>query len=376
MQSTIRLRETSPVLRQILDGPQADRIGENSVEFDGVRAGAFTPRYWERNTLHWLPDIRTPFLAPRQEGRFRNIYAPSVVEESKGWRVFYGAWDGVATGNDRIYSVTTDFLKVRDRQTVIEHGGFIHVCNVNVQKLRRPVRGARFHMVATAYPDAKGRNKPIYFSSTDGKLWNHSSVPYVATPDDLITVTGYPNYSGADLNGGNVLLRADNRWLLYFFDFKDPFKTFLAEAGDTSDPRRLTYRGIALPSSGVPNDVKILRADGRDWYLMGLHRNGDSLFYSLSGDPAQFPPQQTLFRHQSTEDRYMVAIGWVCQANRVLGALYGAGPVSSLDRNSLFARWLQKRIALTGTLTLYAEDGITRLGSRSVTLRPGKAYRL
>lgn len=394
------------MLRQVLGGTEGERAAATAVELTGVAAGSFTPQWWERNTLHWLPDARIPFLAPRQDGPFRNIYAPSITQEGKGWRVFYGAWDGVESGNDRIYSVTTtDFLSVQDRGRVIEHGGFIHVCNVNVQKLSRPVRGAVYHMVATAYPDSNGQNKPIYFSSSDGKVWNRHDQPYTATPEDLIQIEGYPDYTKADLNGGNVLLRQGDRWLLYFFDFKNPSRTFLAEAGKDADPRRMQYRGIALEPSGVVNDVKILRSGRRDWYLMGLHLNGDSLYYSLATDPIHFPAQQTLFKYQSAADRYMVAIGWVCQGDRVLGALYGAGPVPTLDRNSLFARWLQKRIVLTtaygkeivptaalgpdrqiislptindfsGTMTVYAEDGVTRLSTRRVSLRPGKAYRI
>src|SRR6185295_2740446 len=76
------------------------------VEITGVEAGAFNPAIWQAGTLNLLPDIRSPLVEP-QPGKFRNIYAPSVVETSGGWRMFYGAWDGVPSGNDRIYSLLT-----------------------------------------------------------------------------------------------------------------------------------------------------------------------------------------------------------------------------------------------------------------------------
>src|ERR1035438_6515538 len=70
------------------------------LEIAGVEAGAFNPRIWQAGALNIIPDLRSPLLEPR-EGRFRNIYAPSAVETPDGYRVFYGAWDGVPTGNDR-----------------------------------------------------------------------------------------------------------------------------------------------------------------------------------------------------------------------------------------------------------------------------------
>ena len=89
----------------------------------------------------------------------------------------------------------------------------------------------------------------------------------------------------------------------------------------------------------------------------------------------------------------------------MLGVLYGAGPVRSLDRNRIFARWLQKRVNFTtedegeycegsrshgpdrqlismgehkklrGRLGLYAEDGRTLLGtSGQMVLQSGRVY--
>src|SRR5215213_9913663 len=89
-------------------------------------------------------------------------------------------------------------------------------------------------------------------------------------------------------------------------------------------------------------------------YLMGLHLNTGQLWYTLSRDGLKFPPIQTLFAHESDADAYMVAVGFIMAGeqeklgSRVLGALYGAGAASSLDANRIFARWLQKKVVLSG----------------------------
>ena len=88
-----------------------------TIELHGVSAGDFDPRMWEEGTLNFVPDIRLPLLEPRKGGVCRNIYAPSAVETEDGWRLFYGAWDGVDTMNDRIYSVSTrDFVDFGERR--------------------------------------------------------------------------------------------------------------------------------------------------------------------------------------------------------------------------------------------------------------------
>ena len=113
----------------------AGNAPEGSIELRGVQAGAFDPSLWQDGSLNLLPDVRSPLIDPLP-GACRNIYAPSAVQTPDGWRVFYGAWDGVPTPNDRIYSVTTpDFLSFNGRHMVIEHGPFQHVCNVNALRL-------------------------------------------------------------------------------------------------------------------------------------------------------------------------------------------------------------------------------------------------
>ncbi|MEY2394017.1 MAG: hypothetical protein QOF94_362 [Acidobacteriaceae bacterium] len=138
---------------------------------------------------------------------------------------------------------------------------------------------------------------------------------------------------------------------------------------------------------------------------MGLHFNGQLLRYSLSNDGVSFEPEQTLFDHLSSQDLYIVAVAFVTQGNKLLGVLYGASAVASLDQNQIFARWLQKKVVITdsssaqytlqggygpdrqwfqlpssgalqGIITVYAEDGITPLGKGAVTMSAGHAYQL
>jgi hypothetical protein len=316
-----------------------------TVEIHGVGAGDFNAALWESGKLHILPDVRTPLIQPRQKGVFRNIYAPSAVEQDNGWRVFYGAWDGVDSGNDRIYSLfTSDFLDFSDRQTVIEHGVFDHVCNVNVQRLPN----GEYKMMCTAYPDKDGLNKPAFFSSPDGKAWNGSPAPYAAKMNDIITVEGYDKYKEADINGMNVLLYEDGIYRLYFNNFKDFGKVYRATSKDGKD---FKFEGTCLDKAGCVNDVKKLKWNNETYYLMGLHFNQDVLWYSLSKDGMNFSPMKELVKNLGDKDRYMVAIGWVTKGNRVLGFLYGAGEVGELNRNRIWGRWLQKKVVFT------AEDG-------------------
>jgi hypothetical protein len=309
------------------------------------------------------------------------------VRVEDGWRLFYGAWDGVDTGNDRIYSVfTRDFIDFSARDTVIEHGVFIHVCNVNA--LARPQGG--FEMICTAYPDKQDRNKPAYFFSDDGSAWNGQPAPYPADYSDIASIEGYENYLDADINGVNVILRNEQGLHLYFNNYRDFGRIYHAVG---SNGKTFTLQGVALECRLAVNDIKCfdVPGKGRVW-LMGLHMNREALWYSLSKDGNTFTPEQPLLSHAGPEDRYIVALGWVTDNNRLLGVLYGAGAVPELNRNRIFARWLQKKVVFTsedgtvcepagaigpdrqcilipkdtapaGTLQVFAEDGTTPLSS-------------
>jgi hypothetical protein len=365
-----------------------------AIEIRGVGAGSFDPAIWEAGKLHLLPDVRSPLLEPR-EGKFRNIYAPSIVQATGGWEIYYGGWDGATTGNDRIYRSTThDFLTFGDRQTIIDHGDFRHVCNVSATRLP----GGALAMMSTAFPDAKGFNKPAFFRDPD------ANAPRVARRDDIISIDDYPAYADADINGMNVLLHEDGRFRLYFCNFRDGGKVFRASG---QDGKHFTFEGVAHANGGLVNDVKKFRIGHGDWYLMALHHNGDRLWYALSRDGRSFAPQRVLCTRQGDAEAFMVAVGFVVAGEqekpgrRVLGILYGAGAKPSLDANRIFARWLQKRVVLTAgdelfessqakgpdaqiirlpravnvPLEMYAEDGVTLIGrSEATRFEPGKTY--
>lgn len=379
-------------------GPSAHR---GHIEILGVAAGVFDPQAWQAGTLHLLPDSRHPLLEPR-EGKFRNIYAPSVVQVGDRWFVYYGGWDGEAVGQDHIYlAETRDFAAIADRRTVIDPGAFHHVCNVNVT-----AAPGGYAMMCTAWPDAQDRNKPVTFFSPDGVHWNGAKGEFAAAREQIIGMQGYDGWTDADVNGMNVLLVEEGKYRVYFSNFRDFGKTWRASG---RDGKRFEFEEATLQAPLAVNDVKKFRVGEENWYLMGLHMNGPQLSYTLSRDGLKFPPPRELMRHRDETDRYMVALGWVVSGaqeepgRRVLGLLYGAGAVASLDRNRIFATWLQKKAIvrdgekllapsvaagpdaqlvpaagpLAGRMQLFAEDGTSLLGtSGEVRLAPGRIYSL
>ena len=376
------------------------------VEVSGVEAGAFDPRIWQAGTLNFVPDLRSPLLAPRS-GNFRNIYAPSAVETPSGYRLFYGAWDGVPTGNDCIYSAMTDavFQGFFNRHAVIVPGSYIHICNVNALGFE----DGSFALFATLYP-SKDLNKPAFFrSDATGTNWNGlQGEPYTVEGRDISEIDGYP-YVQADINGMNVMLRENGVYRLYFGDFKNPGGTFRATS---TDGKRYTFDAKVLSEPGLVNDVKKFQVAAATYYLMGLHGNGPRLWQTVSTNGLAFPAARPLLTNLDAADAYIVALGWVTRGpqesagRKLLGVLYGAGPSPALNENSICARWLQKRVvfvandgtrlagtkafgpdrqllplsgtnALTGRFEVYAEDGLTLLGvSPPRSIRRGQSSRL
>ena len=376
------------------------------VEVTGVEAGEFNPQIWQAGTLNFVPDLRCPLLAPG-EGKFRNIYAPSAVETPEGYRLFYGAWDGVPTGNDRIYSATTDgqFQGFFNRHAIIVPGRYTHVCNVNGVG----VEDGSFALDATVYP-VRNLNKPAFFrSDVTGTNWNGlSGEPYTVQARDIIAIEGYA-YTNADINGMNVLLRESGVYRLYFGDFKSPGGVFRATS---TDGRDYAFDAKVLSGPGYVNDVKKFQVGETSYYLMGLHENGTRLLQTVSSNGTTFPAARLLLTNLGADDAYIVALGWVVRGRqespgrKLLGVLYGAGPVLALNQNSIYARWLQKRVVfvandgtrypgtralgpdrqllafasarpLTGTFEVYAEDGTTLIGTTTIrTVSRGQTFQL
>jgi hypothetical protein len=76
----------------------------------------------------------------------------------------------------------------------------------------------------------------------------------------------------------------------------------------------------------------------------------------VATDPKQttFQRQRELSRpaspvHSSGVDFYIVSVGFVLKTNQLLGSLYGASAVPTLDQNEIFARWLQKKTVIVDT---------------------------
>ena len=374
------------------------------VEVAGVEAGEFNPQIWQAGTLNFVPDLRSPLLAPGS-GKFRNIYAPSAVQTPGGYRLFYGAWDGVPTGNDRIYSATTDarFQGFVNRHPVILPGSYTHVCNVNAVGFE----DGSFALDATVYP-VGNLNKPAFFKSdATGTNWNGlSGEPYTVQARDIVEIGGYA-YTNADINGLNVMLRESGVYRLYFGDFKNPGGTFRATS---TDGRHYSYDAKVLNGPGFVNDVKKFLVGGTSYYVMGLHENGTRLWQTVSSNGVAFPAARMLLTNLETADAYIVALGWVVRGQqespgrKLLGVLYGAGPVSALNQNSIYVRWLQKMVVfvagdgtrypgtsalgpdrqflalpsagpVSGRFEVYAEDGATLLGtSVTQTVSSGQSY--
>jgi len=157
--------------------------------------------------------------------------------------------------------------------------------------------------------------------------------------------------------------------------------------------------------------VKKFRVGAATYYLMGLHENATRLWQTVSTNGLAFPAARPLLTNLTAADSFIVALGWVTRVprNRQPQAARGSlrcRPVSALNQNSLYARWLQKRVVfaandgtrfvgtkaigperqllafptsgpVTGRFEVYAEDGLTPLGASTLqTVSGGQTFRL
>ncbi len=248
-----------------------------------------------------------------------------LVPDGGVWRVFRGAWVGVPTGNDRIYSrVTDDFCTFRNRTLHNDHGVFGHACNCSVVRLP----DGSWPLGVTAYPDTNGLNKPAMFAGANGVDWDGAG-PRQAAMTDLVEMR-------KDDGKLRMLCSDYQRWGSIW-------------RSTQKEGCRFVRDGVSLAARRMVNDVKLFRTGGKKRYPMVLHANGDRLWYSLSTDGMTFEPEKQMATNNGPEDRHMVAIGWVTDGKALFGYLFGAGAVPSLDRHRIFARWLQKRVVFVPT---------------------------
>jgi hypothetical protein len=282
---TLNINSTGLAQLQAVSG----QVLPGTIVIQGVSAGPFIPTSWQQDTLNWVPDVRMPMFAAQTTGQYQNIYAPWPLEQANGWRMFYGGWDGQDVPFDEIHSaVTSDILSFGPRDLIITHGDFLNVNNVNVQQLP----DGSLHMICTGGQLGNIDTFPVYFSSPDGMTWNGTPEPYSAKLTDIINIQGYTGFSTGYFNGANVLLRDGATWVLYFKDWNDFHTTYRATSGTLPT---FQFQGVALKSDDLVNDVKKFTVNETNWYLMGLHFNGQLLLYSLSNDGVSFRPDASLF---------------------------------------------------------------------------------
>lgn len=319
-------------------------LGNNGAshvnEIRNVGSGAYDPA----KLGNWNFDIRRPFIAPKPGGD-ANIYAPSVVKNGGTWNIYFGGWDGTTDRHDRISIVTTeDFDTLSPHEKMIDSGSYLHVNNPSALRIGEGL----WRMCYTSIKDVNSLNRTMCVPSTNGVNWS----PSQASATALIGMSGYPGWTNADVNGGNVLYHADGTYLLYFVDFKNFSGVPYAAS---TDGKNFYYQGKASADNLVINDFKSFGNGPAKQYLAGFHLNNDRIWYSAGQSVSQFTPAKTLFTHYDQADRYITSVGFVSDGSRLYGALYGAGASGTLAENRIFAAWLQKKVIFESERTRWGD---------------------
>ena len=322
------------------------------------------------DTMSFLPDDRTPFIEPNTctgtDCCPGNIYNPSVVNNGeRTWNVYFGGWDGVKICKDSIsVAVTTDYwASVNPHVPMVSTGSCQHVNNPSAVK----VSNDSWAMVFT---QANANiNKPGVSLGTNGIDWrpNKGGSTFVIMQD-------YPGWgtptSGADINGGNVIHYDNSTWHFLFTDVKQLNKHSVFHATGTDGMGGgFVYDGIAVSQPGlIVNDIK--RVNGH--YILGLHHNGPDTYMATSASPAAFSAPKLFFSHEGALDRYITSVGFVVDPSgtKLLGALYGAGAVPTLDHNRIFAQWIQKRVVFMSDDGEVLWSSTSAVGPNVQVLRP------
>mmetsp|Transcript_3636 Transcript_3636/g.8583 ORF Transcript_3636/g.8583 Transcript_3636/m.8583 type:complete len:440 (-) Transcript_3636:56-1375(-) len=334
------------------------KVGHSSsttkLQINGVGSGPLEPALIK----NWVFDDRFPLISPVQNGTCpENIYNANAVNNGLScWNIFFGGWDGVSSCHDSISVVVTEdnFTSFHPHFPQIATGAEVHVNNPSGLKVNET---CWLLMYTQLQPDTS-LNKPGLSRGTSGIDWFPSTG---GDPAGWVKMANDSAWAVADVNGGNVIYfdNATDVLHMYFIDFKreGQHSVFHATATapassmcNTQTVPQFELRNIALDEPmRVVNDVKLVNG----YLLMGLHMNGPEVYYTIAdaGPDGTFPPSSTLFVHLGDADKYIVSLGWVVDAtgNRLLGALYGAGAVSALDENKVFAAWLQRRVLFVGT---------------------------
>lgn len=318
-------------------------VGNNGIslqnEIRNVGSGIFDPN----KLSNWNFDYRSPLLAPNAGN---NIYAPNIVYNNGAWNIYYGGWDYVAVHDQVSITVSLDsFLTFGARYIQIANGVFHHVNNENV--IKKP--DGTWLMYYTTLPSPTSNiNKPGYATSTNGVSWS----PNAGNNNFLLSMNGYINWTGANLNGSNVLYFENGVYHLYFTDFSVP----VIHHATSSNGINYTYNGIALNETEIAQDLKMFNYNGVKYYLLAMHLNDNFVRLSMGTDLNTFTASQILTSNVGAADRYITSTGFVSDGTRLYGILYGAGSVTSLDKNRIFAKWLQKKVIFI------SGDGLTRWG--------------
>lgn len=313
-------------------------VSGNRLEVRNVGSESFTN---PSELGNWVYDTRNPLITP---GAGNNIYAPSVVRNGTGWNIYYGGWDTTNT-HDQILMTTSadDFMSFGGRSLQIASGTQNHVNNVCVVKTATD----QWKMMFTSLPyGSPPRNKPMVATSTNGTTWT----PSEGNTSALLTMSGYTDASNsawttADVNGGNHFLYENGTYHMWFDDFNN-FKVHYATSTNFKD---FTYQGVALNEVKVCNDAKAFSYGGLRQYLWAYHLNGGKVWYSTGTAVTTPSASKVLFSSNGAADAYIVAPCFVTDGTRLYGALYGAGAVSGLTKNRIFAKWLQKKVVFTTT---------------------------
>lgn len=229
------------------------------------------------------------------------------------------------------------------------------------------------HSWAMVYTqDNSNVNKPGVSLGTDGTDWKPNS-----GGSTFLIMQGYPfdwgtPTSGADVNGGNVIYydAPNGTWHFLFTDFKQLSRHSVFHATGTNGLGGVfKYNGVAVSQPGlVVNDIK--RVNGH--YILGLHHNGPDTYMATASSPGVFSAPKLFFSHAGATDKYITSVGFVIDSSgtTLLGALYGAGAVPTLDHNRIFAQWIQKRVVFMSDGGEVLWSSASALGPNVQVLRP------